>query len=361
MEYNITYRQKDKGWQYIISRKENGKWRQVKSKQGFKTKKDAKPMAEEMLKSLKKEDLNKKDIVNIDYNSITLANLFDAFIEHNKLYREPKTILTYRNSKSAFKELLDTKVVDIKKIHVQKVIDSLTSNELKRSTIELHLSKFKLALEYYRDNYDNNYVLPVKNLTLPKKVTEEKISLTKTELDHLLNNVKEHENILYYITALIAGYCGLRISEILGLTWDDISEEEMTLNINKQWKTDKKGNENFGTLKSKNSYRKVPLPIKVLNELKQYRKNGITDINKKIIATNIKSFNVRINEILNKYTNVSIHELRHTYATLLISNDIDFKTAAKFLGHDVKETIATYSHVNDDMIKNASSKIKKIF
>lgn len=33
MEYNITYRQKDKGWQYIISMKENGKWRQVKSKQ----------------------------------------------------------------------------------------------------------------------------------------------------------------------------------------------------------------------------------------------------------------------------------------------------------------------------------------
>ncbi|MDU7714688.1 MAG: Arm DNA-binding domain-containing protein, partial [Clostridium butyricum] len=42
MEYNVTYRQKDKGWQFIISYKDyNGKWRQ-KSKQGFKTKKEAK-------------------------------------------------------------------------------------------------------------------------------------------------------------------------------------------------------------------------------------------------------------------------------------------------------------------------------
>ena len=28
MDYNITYRQKDKGWQYIISYKVNGKWKQ---------------------------------------------------------------------------------------------------------------------------------------------------------------------------------------------------------------------------------------------------------------------------------------------------------------------------------------------
>lgn len=38
MQYNITYREKDKEIQFIISYKDNyGKWKQ-KSKQGFKTK-----------------------------------------------------------------------------------------------------------------------------------------------------------------------------------------------------------------------------------------------------------------------------------------------------------------------------------
>jgi len=74
MEYNITYRQKDKGWQYIISRKEGGKWNQVKSKQGFKTKKDAKPAAEEMLKLLRKEDENKKNIINTDSSFLTFKS-----------------------------------------------------------------------------------------------------------------------------------------------------------------------------------------------------------------------------------------------------------------------------------------------
>lgn len=40
LEYNITYRQKDKGWQFIISYKLDNKWKQ-KSKQGFRTKSDA--------------------------------------------------------------------------------------------------------------------------------------------------------------------------------------------------------------------------------------------------------------------------------------------------------------------------------
>ena len=56
MEHNITYRQKDKGWQFIISYKDgSNKWKQ-KSKQGFKTKKEAKPIAEEMLAELERSE-----------------------------------------------------------------------------------------------------------------------------------------------------------------------------------------------------------------------------------------------------------------------------------------------------------------
>nr|WP_033051155.1 tyrosine-type recombinase/integrase [Clostridium botulinum] len=58
---------------------------------------------------------------------------------------------------------------------------------------------------------------------------------------------------------------------------------------------------------------------------------------------------------------ISLHELRHTYATLLISSGIDFKTVAKILGHDVEQTMRIYSHVNDDMMKKATNIIENIF
>ena len=51
--------------------------------------------------------------------------------------------------------------------------------------------------------------------------------------------------------------------------------------------------------------------------------------------------------------NITIHSLRHTYATNLIANGLDFKTTAKLLGHTVEQTMKTYSHVNDDMMDNA--------
>ncbi|WP_420868597.1 tyrosine-type recombinase/integrase [Clostridium saccharoperbutylacetonicum] len=50
---------------------------------------------------------------------------------------------------------------------------------------------------------------------------------------------------------------------------------------------------------------------------------------------------------LRQIGNITIHELRHTYITLLVSNGLDFKTIAKIAGHDVKQTLITYSHVTD--------------
>lgn len=54
MDYNITYREKDKGLQVIISYKDNtGKWRQ-KSKQGFENSREGKKeLKPRLLKSLK--------------------------------------------------------------------------------------------------------------------------------------------------------------------------------------------------------------------------------------------------------------------------------------------------------------------
>lgn len=100
MDYNITYRQKDKGWQFIISYKLNGKWKQ-KSKQGFKTKKEAKPFAEKMLKEIKKSYTNNNNKLTIN-TSLTLSELNKNFIDHIKLYAEFNTLKGYITAQSSF-------------------------------------------------------------------------------------------------------------------------------------------------------------------------------------------------------------------------------------------------------------------
>ena len=70
MDYNVTYRKKDKGIQFIISYKDSkGKWKQ-KSRQGFKTQKEAKPIITQIIKQLEK-DLELRSNLNSDLEGIT--------------------------------------------------------------------------------------------------------------------------------------------------------------------------------------------------------------------------------------------------------------------------------------------------
>lgn len=362
LEYNITYRQKDKGWQFIISYKLDNKWKQ-KSKQGFRTKSDAKPAAEKMLKELKHQLRNKNSILDTNYDSITFKELSKLYIDHISLYRENNTINAYQYSFNKFKSLNTLKVKDIKKLHIQKTVDDIFKSEkIQSKTINTYVNRIKLLLKYYIENYDSSYEL-FKNVQLPNdKIESSKKALTKQELDDLLIELKSKKNGRYYIAALIAGTCGLRCGEILGLTWGDIDFKNNTLKVNKQWKVNKKTKtHDFGALKSKKSYRIVPIPTPTIKELLEYRKVAIPDINNRIIPCTGGSIKKFLNPILNDIAGISIHELRHTYATLLIGNGIDFKTAAQLLGHDVQQTLKTYSHVTDEMFNRATEKISKIF
>ena len=95
--------------------------------------------------------------------------------------------------------------------------------------------------------------------------------------------------------------------------------------------------------------------------LKEYKSNKIIDINNRIKPYGNGCIKRYLNPVLKKLAGISIHELRHSYATILVSNLIDFKTTADFLGHDVQQTIKTYSHVTDEMKKKATDTISKIF
>ena len=72
--------------------------------------------------------------------------------------------------------------------------------------------------------------------------------MAKSELDDLLDKIRPAND---YIITLLAATCGLRIGEILGLTWDNIDFKKEILTVKRQWKEIEKGVYDFGDLKSK--------------------------------------------------------------------------------------------------------------
>lgn len=57
----------------------------------------------------------------------------------------------------------------------------------------------------------------------------------------------------------------------------------------------------------------------------------------------------------------SIHDLRHTYATMLIADGVDFKTVSNLLGDTVETVMKTYSHFTSNMTEKVTQKINAIF
>jgi integrase len=360
LQYNITTRKKDKGIQYIISYKDaSGDWRQ-KSKQGFTKVEDAKSAARAAAKELEKE-FELTAALNREHEGKTFRDFSKVYVDHLKLYREGNTIIAYDTAFKHFGDLLGKEMLKIDSADIQGCVDKMVKEGISTSTIKLYLARLNTAFNYAIKPLKMIIANPVQNIDLAKvKAKAEKRALTQTQLNDLLTRITHKK---YYMISLIAGKCGLRIGEILGLTWDKIDEKKSLVTVDIQWKHRKDGSYGFGDTKGKNSNRKVPMPPDVLSELEKYKAAYPINLNKRLF--NYKNVTSICSDLKAKYIaagyDIGIHELRHTYGTMLIANGIDFKTVAYLMGHDVKQTLETYSHVTDDMMESAITVINSIF
>ena len=349
MDYNITYREKDKGWQYIISYKnDSGKWLQ-KSKQGFRTKKESKLAAEKRLEELKKT-LN----YQIIENDLSLEELHDIFIKDMSLYRSKNTLDTYTYSYHKFIELKDIKVEKIRTSDLQVCVAEMLRQGLKTSSINSYVKSLKQILKYYKKNYNEAYNIPTCNLILNKPILAKKRAMTQTEANLMLSEMKNKSQ--FYIVALLCLNLGLRRSEALGVTIYDIDEINMLVKIDKQWIQLKTGGWGFSETKNKKA-RFVPISSFTLKEIKEYVDTNPVQIDGRIINHTGLYLSQYMNVELKKY-NITIHELRHTYVTFLISQGVDYTSVADLIGDTVEQVYKTYSHVTNDSLKKAKSIIQ---
>lgn len=364
LQYSTLIRKKNNSYQYIITYKDpiTNKWK-PKSKQGFPMTREGKQLAQQAMDKAV-DELKKlfKNKINPSLLDTTFKQFTDMYLEHVKLHRSINTVLCFKTVLNHFTELDNTPISKVSNMDIQRVVDDMVRSGIKSRTIEGYLRQLNTILRSSKDDYHLISELPTEGIKF--KIDKEKIqtrALNQKEENKLLKDFKEIQKGKYYLVVLLALKCGLRLGEILGLTWNDINEKNKTITINKQWKQKTETEYDFGELKSDNSNRILPISEKTLNELKKYKK--VVNMNNRLFNfKNTDSVSICINRLFKlRGYDITIHQLRHTYATKLIANGVDFKTAAKLLGHNVEQTMKTYSHVNDDMMKRAEKLIKKVF
>jgi len=200
---------------------------------------------------------------------------------------------------------------------------------------------------------NNNPLSRIKNL---KEIKNHKIrALTSNEVKILLNTTKKYD-YEFYPLLFTALFTGMRQGELLGLTWNSINWNSKKITVDKNYT-----HGNLGTTKS-GKIRIVDMSKELVQVLKRWHlrcplsKFGLVFPNKEGNYLNAANMlNRKFKPALKRagIEPVRFHDLRHTYASLLIANGVSMKYVQYQLGHSsIKMTMDLYTHILPEFNEN---------
>lgn len=166
--------------------------------------------------------------------------------------------------------------------------------------------------------------------------------------------IKAQVNMMIIFVALKSG---MRYSEILGLTRDDINYKTNEIVVNKTWDYKKIENGNFVDTKNHASMRNIIVDSETIEMVIKFV-NWLDSMNMEMQHNTLfnelstEHYNSTINSLLETLLNslgiesISLHKLRHTQASYLLAKGVSIQVVAKRLGHtDTTMVRTTYGHL----------------
>lgn len=368
MKKGIYYDDKRKSWYIHTSIK--GKTCTIR---GFNTKSEANENYDYAIEKWRREH-------NISSGSQYLNVLDEYFSYRSKIVRKE----SLRKDKAQFKyyslmfscDNLNTIFKDTRlKIIYENIINDEKFSSQKKMRLVLafrDFSKFCYLSQYITQTTYNMVLMTFLPIKEDKHARKDKRIILNSHFEALLSEINKVNDNLYSLAIFVLYSCGLRISELLGLCYEDIDLESKKVIIKRQLQTN---GEITTTLKTSNSYRQVPMNDDLYNYFKnneqiQQEKCEIcrkSTKNAKISSNDFEqmrvfpyshtSFKRKLREYEAK-ANIplySCHEYRHNRCFELAKkceNMSDVVYCAKCMGHSVSVYLNTYcNHLDKSLEK----------
>ena len=294
---------------------------------------------------------------------------------------QKNTIVSYRSMTNGkirryFQRRPQLTVGNLKPQDIQDFYQSLFADGVVANTVIHYHALLRRAFQqaFKEERIDAN---PFDRVGRPKKNKFHGENYTQEELLTLLHLARGD---MIFPAILLAGAMGLRRSEALGVRWSRIDWEKRTVlldtKIVEYRENGKKKVEPVEEMKNKSSRRTLPLPdpvVEMLQVQKEHREvyrkmfqgsynaqyldyvcvNQLGELLRPSYVTD------HFRELLEKYglRHIRFHDLRHTFASLLINQDVPLINVSNFLGHsDLSTTANIYAHL-DKASKQASAAV----
>lgn len=272
-----------------------------------------------MIKQFQFEDL-RKELVSRKYS-----------------YKTVKSYIYYNRKLVSFtgKEPSDINENDIKNylLHLAEEKQSATS------TLNQAINALKF---YYGTMLKKKFIYEVKQ---PRKDKKLPVVLSKEEVAKILSSI---DNIKHKVILMLTYSAGLRVGEIVKLKPEDIDSKRRLIHIRGS-----KGGKDRYTLLSEialtmlREYWKQHKPAKWLFE-------GARDGRYLSVRTVQSIFEHAIKKVGIK-KEVTVHSLRHSFATHLLECGTDLRYIQELLGHNSSKTTEIYTHVSNTALNRIKS------
>lgn len=290
--------------------------------------------------------------------NITLSELMSWYIEHEwTIGVKETTLMGYRTCMKRILRLMpDSNASSFNLFQIDRLISTMSQNlspKTVKNTVSFLNSAYSYAVKCGVLNEN-----PCKDAAIPRKNKKEIVVYNKDEIE-IFNRAIKTETLDIQVALLLALYCGLRRSEIMGLEERHISIAFRTITVEQtRHRIDCK--EIIQDTKSKSSRRIVAMPAFLAEKIEKlisiHRSQEFATstfliqdgfgqpMKPHLLGDRLRKVNER-----NNLPNVSPHGLRHTHATMLNAQGIDMIRISKQLGHSEPSITANvYTHLFEE-------------
>jgi integrase len=338
---------------------------------GNKGKQEVKRKLEALVKKLRESDLSSID-------TMTVSGWMGKYFE---IYCTKKAATTMDGYRRYVDNLVNpiigkVKLYELKPMHIEHLYNTLRTidrgkdkdgKEIKRykgkigysekTILQIHRILHKAFKKAVGDGKLSKN--PCDGVDAPSPEEYEPVVYNEEQFAELLNKLEGHR---MEALILIAGMCGLRRGELLGLMWEDIDFDNEVINVQRNRVPTKEEGVIEKDPKTKKSKRSFAIPSAIMPALRGLRGIGKLYVRLDGEEYHPGSVSQAFSNFLkdNKLPHIRLHDMRHFNGTMMLKYGVSEKEIMERGGWSTAAMVKKYQHVLKEMDKKSADKLNNI-